>query len=144
MNPFDSLKALHRKIFVKEQEAIAQEVAADRFVDQRDMNSRVAKAAAQTIDLVNELAADGNPHKQRVAAIINDTVVHAVEQHVANGGHAVQEERGAVEADPFSGPLSGSSTPTSEKSLPDSPTKALPHPTEPPKRGRGRPPKHKG
>ncbi len=137
-NPFDSLKALHRKIFVKGQEAVAQEVAAERLEDQQVLTRRAGQVAAETIDFADELAADGNPHKQRLAALIKDSVVGAVEEHVATGRHEAKEERGAIVADPF---LGGS--PPLETSLPGSLAKALPHEsTEPPKRGRGRPPKH--
>ncbi len=140
---FDPIKALHRRLFLRFQEAIGHQVATEQFVDQRDLSERVARAANQAIDLVDELAADGNPHKQRVAVIMKDTVVRAVEEHFATGRHEPQEGGGAaIEADPFP---PGGSPPSSETSLPGSLAKALPlASSEPPKRGRGRPPKHKG
>src|SRR4051794_2637207 len=136
-NPLDRLKDLHKKVFVKGQEAVAQEVATEHFEDQQARTQRAAKVAAETIDLADQLAADGNPHKQRLAALIKNSVIGAVEQ-VANGRHEAEEAREALEADPFSG-----GSPPSEMSLPGSTPKALPQePTEPPKRRPGRPRKH--
>jgi hypothetical protein len=136
-NPLDHLKDLHRKVFTKGQEAVAQEQATEHFEDEQALAQRVMKAAVETIDLADQLAADGNPHKQRLAALIKNSVVGAVEER-ETGRQQAEEAREPVEA----GPFAVSSTP-SGPSLPDSPpTASLPGPSEPPKKKRGRPPKH--
>lgn len=136
-NPLDRLKDLHRKVFTKGQEAVAKEQATEHFEDDQALAQRVMKAAVETIDLAEQLAADGNPHKQRLAAIIKNSVVGAVEER-ESGRQQAEKEREPIEA----GPFVGSSTP-SEQSLPDSrPTASLPGTSGPPKKKRGRPPKN--
>lgn len=127
------LKALHEKIFVKGQEAVAQEVATEYFEEQQLLTGRVAKAAAETLDLADRLATDDDPHRRRLANLIKDNVLGAVEQ--ATVAKPAAERREPLEASPFSGGSNPSSL-----SLPSSPPLALPHePTEPPKPRRGRP-----
>jgi hypothetical protein len=139
MNPLDKLKDLRREGYVKGQEAVAREVATQDLTDRQAQMRQAAKVAAETIDLANELAKDGDPHKQRLAALIKDAAVGVADQLAA--GPVPQEGREAIEETPFSS--SGSSQP-SATSLPGSTPKALPHeaPETPPKRGRGRPRKH--
>lgn len=136
-NPLDRLKDLHKKVFVKGQEAVAQEEATERFEDEQALTQRVLKAATDTIDLADKLAADGNPHKQRLAALIKNKVVGAVEEQDTERQQA-EKVREPIEASPFAVSLR-----PSEPSLPGSPpTASLPAPTEPPPKKRGRPPKH--
>ena len=40
-NPLDRLKDLHKKVFVKGQEAVAQEEATERFEDEQALAQRV-------------------------------------------------------------------------------------------------------
>lgn len=132
--PFDHLKDLSRKVLGKGVESAAQEAATERFEDEQALAQRVIKAAGETIDLADQLAADGNPHKQRLAAIIKDSVIGAVEEK-QTGRPQAEEARKPIEASPFA-----VSSKPSGPSLPDSPpTASLPAPTKPKKRGRGRP-----
>lgn len=133
----DRLKDLHKRVFLKGQEAVAQEEATVRYEDEQTLNQRLLKAASDTIDLADQLAADGSPHKQRLAALIKNKVVGAVEEREGDRRQA-EKAREPIEASPFA-----SSSNASERSLPGSPpTASLPAPTEPPKKKRGRPPKH--
>jgi hypothetical protein len=135
-NPLDRLKDLHRKVFVSGQEAVADEVAAQEHTDRQKLYQEGMKVAEETIDLANEMAKDGDPHKQQLAALIKANVIGAAQEATA-GRHQAVEVRGAQGASPFLS--SGPSTP-SATSLPGTEPKALPHePTKPPKRGPGRP-----
>lgn len=134
-NPLDRLKDLHKKVFVKGQEAVAQEEATERFEGEQALNKRLLKAATDTFDLADQLAKDGDPHKQKLAALIKNRVVGAVEGREER--HQAEEAREPIEASPFAVSLK-----PSEPSLPGSPpTASLPAPSEPPKKKRGRPPK---
>lgn len=141
-DPRDHLKDLHKHVFVKGQEAEAQQNATERFEDEQALAQRVLRAATDTIDLADKLAADGNPHKQRLAALIKNKVVGAVEEREEERHRAVKE-REPVEASPFhDNPPQLSSSKNSEPSLPGSPpTASLAGPTEPLKKKRGRKPK---
>ena len=99
-------EALLKMRFVKGQEVIAQEKAAEDL-------QQAAMVAAETIDLANQLAADNDSHKKRLAALIKDTVVGAVE--VATGRLPAEEGRAIEAGSPFSG-----DSQTSRTSLPDS------------------------
>ena len=136
MSLYDRIKKLHHDAFLKGQEVIAHLTRAEDFTASQDVTQKAMKAAAETINLANELAADNDPHKKRLALLIKDSVVGAAED-VATGPLPA-EGRKAIEADsPFSG-----NSPSSRTSLPDS-TKALPHTPPPPaRRGPGRPRKH--
>ena len=122
---------------------MAQEADAELFEEKTALLQRVTTAAAETHDLADRLAADSNPHKQRLAARLRQAVDAAYDE-ATTGPHHAGEARGAVEASPFvngSQPSLNGSTP-SETSLPGSMPKALPQPpTEAAKRKRGRPPK---
>jgi hypothetical protein len=135
----DELKDLHRKMYVKGQEAVADEVAAKEYADRQELYKQGLQVAAETIELANEMAKDGDPHKQELAARLKTHVVGTVTE-VMTGRPGAEGARGAQGASPFS--PSGPSTP-SGTSLPGSTTpKGLPHePTGPPRRKRGRPPK---
>jgi|GEM_PF-7082053 len=134
----DRLKDIYRKVFVKGQEAIADEQATERFEDEQALNQRMLKAATDTIDLADKLATDGNPHKQRLAALIQRRVIGAIEDQDAERQRA-EEAREPIEASPFA-----DSSNSSERSLPGSPPVAsLPSPEPPPKRGPGRPRKER-
>src|SRR4051794_9817694 len=140
-NPPDRFKDLHRKVFIQGQEAVAQEVAAEAFKDQVEQTQEALKLANDAIDLANAMAKDGDPHKAKLAALAKIHVSGAVE-HVLTGTEPAGGGRGAVQATPFPESSLPSSEP-SENSLPSVTPKALPHEsTEPPKRKRGRPPKH--
>lgn len=132
----DRLKDIRERVFVQGQETEALKDATDRFEDEQALAQRLLRAASDTIDLADKLAADGNPHKQRLAALIKNKVVGAVEQR-EEGRHQAVKEREPIEASPFL-----SSSKNSEPSLPGSPpTTSLPGPAEPLKKKRGRPPK---
>jgi hypothetical protein len=137
MNLYDRLKKFHREVFLKRQAVIAHETAAEDFTASQDVTQKAMKAAAETIKLANELAADNDPHIKRLALLIKDSVVGAAED-VATGP-LPDDGRKAIEADsPFSeiSQPSGTSLPNSTKALPHTPQQQQP-PTV--KRGPGRP-----
>jgi hypothetical protein len=140
MNLYDRLKNLHRGEFLRGQAAIAHETAVEDFTTSQDVTQKALKAAAETIKLANELAADNDPHIKRLALLIKDSVVGAAGE-VATGPLPA-EGRKAIEAD---SPFSENSEP-SRTSLPNSTsTSPKPLPLTPPppaKRGPGRPRKH--
>lgn len=137
--PLDPYKELHRKTFIKGQEAEAQAVAAEAFKDRVEQTEEALRLASNAIDLANQIAKDEDPHKARLAALAKLHITGATE-HMLSGADSVREGRGAAQATPFPESSLPSSEP-SEKSLPSSATpKALPaaESTEPPKRGPGR------
>jgi hypothetical protein len=125
---------------------IVQQQAAHGLTETLGVMQQAGKAAADTIDLANKLAADNDPHKQRLAALIKDHVEGGMKQVLT--GQLPAEEVRAIESDhPFSenSEPSRASLPATPRPLPT--PKPLPH-TPPPlpaptaKRGRGRPRKH--
>jgi hypothetical protein len=137
--PLDPFKELHRKTFIEGQEAQAHSVAAEAFKDRVEQTQEALRLASDAIDLANEIAQGGDPHKARLAALAKLHVTGATE-HMLSGADPARGGRGAAQATPFPENSSASSEP-SEKRLPGSATpKALPdESTEPPKRGPGRP-----
>ncbi len=90
-----------------------------------------------TLDQADRLAQSGDPHKAKLAALLKERIVGAVDE-MTSGRPPAEEAREAAQASP----LLESSGP-SATSLPSSPPKELEHrPTEPPKKKRGRPPKN--
>lgn len=140
MNLFDFLKSLYEGAFLWGQRRIAQQQAAHGLTENLEAVDQAATAAAETIDLANKLAADNDPHKQRLAALIKDHVEGGIKQ-VLMCQLPVEEVR-AIEPDhPFfeNSEPSRASLPGTPKRLPT--PKPLPH-TPPPlpaptaKRGR--------
>ncbi len=137
-DPLDGLKDFHRKEYVKGQEAVADEVAAKEYADRQKLYQQGLQVAAETIELATQMAKDGDPHKQELAARLKTHVVGTVTE-VMTGRPQAGEARGAQGASPF---LPSEPSPPSETSLPSSTPRGLPHePTEPARRKRGRPPK---
>lgn len=136
MNPFERLKRLYQEAFVMGQEMVAQEQAAKDVMENQSVIQEAAKAAKDTIDLANELAADNDPHKKRLAALIKDYAVGGVEQ-VTTDRLPAEEGRVIEAGSPFSGDSQSSRArlPDSPKPLPLTP----PPPPQPPRRGPGRP-----
>jgi hypothetical protein len=133
----DPLKSLHEASFVEGQRAVAKDVAARRFEEKLRTLGKVGQAAAETLDQADRLAQGGDPHKRKLATLIKESVVGAVDE-MTTGRPSAEEAREAVQASP----LLESSGP-SATSLPSSTPKELENtPVEPPKRGRGRPPKN--
>lgn len=133
-DPLDPSKDLHRKIFVRGQEAVAQEFVHGGAKERLEQTQEILRMASDTIDLANAMAKDGDPHKQRIADLIKDRVA-GVAEDVASGAVTTAEGRGAQGASPLS--VSSGHLGTS---LPGPTPKALPHqPLESPKRKRGRP-----
>jgi hypothetical protein len=142
MNPLDKLKNLRREVFVKGQEAVAQEVAAQDHIETQKLVKDGMVAAFDTITLANELAKDGDPHKRQLAELIKSSIVGAAGQATANP--APQAGREALEANPFVGSNSLESSPSSEANSPDSTPKALPEKRLPGRpRKDGQPPKQR-
>jgi hypothetical protein len=137
----DPMKPFHVEEYVKGQEAVAKDVAAARFEDQARLLGRAGVVAMEAMDHAKQLASDGDPHKQRVADLINESLYDAMKQVAA--GRGIPEEGRADQKDV---PFSSAGSLTSETSLPGT-TKALPGSSngspQTPKRGRGRPPKDK-
>lgn len=134
----DPLKPLHEASFVEGQRAIANDITAQRFKEQLKTLGEVGDVAAETLDQAERIAQGGDPHKAKLANILKERIIGAVDQ-MTSGRPPAEEARGAAQASP----LLESSGP-SATSLPSSPPKELEHrPTEPPepKRGRGRPKK---
>lgn len=130
----DPLDKLYKKSFLEGQEMEAQKAAAAHFGVKMEATKHAVEVAAEIIDLADQLASDGNPHKRRLAEVIKASVIGGAQQLTSPG----QGDGGtSPEALPFSGV-----SPNSETTSPDS-TKALPHePSSAPKRGRGRPRKN--
>lgn len=123
-NPLDRLKDLHRKVFVKGQEAVADEIATRELKDQAERTQEALRLANETIDLANAMAQDGDPDKARLAAYAKARISGAAEYLLTGTGP--EEGRVAAQASPFVERSLPSSEP-SEKSLPESTTpKALP------------------
>lgn len=131
-------KEFDAREYQKGQEAIANEMAAYEAQAQQGRIRQIGKVAGETIDQANELASDGDPDKQEIAAILKKAASEAVRRSAA--GELPAGRTGLSEPDPFSDGSRSSAT-----ALPGSTPKALPHePSEPPKkkRGRGRPKKN--
>src|SRR4051794_14229542 len=123
----DPLDPLHEGSFLEGQRAVAKQVSARRFEEQLKTLGHVGQMAAETLDQADQLAQGGDPHKQRLAALIKNSVVGAVDE-MTTGRPRAEEARGAVEASP----LSDGST-SSMATLPGSMPKQLGHePSEPP------------
>jgi hypothetical protein len=125
---FERLKDTIVRSFLEGTEAVADDVKRTRVAERIQGMKEQATLAAETIDLANELAADGDPHKQRLAQAIKDAVTGGAER-LHTGGE------GQLDASPFS-----KNSEPSAKGLPGS-TPALP--PAPQKRGPGRPRKDK-
>jgi len=95
---------------------------------------------AEAIELANQLAVDGDPHKKQIAEALKNAVtggaVKLAHTQAAQTGDGAGEGRPAVPADPFSS--SGAS-----KSLEQSGSNSNGPTAEPPKPKRGRPPKNR-
>ena len=96
----------------------------------------VTLEASDTLDLASQLEADGDPHKQRLAAIVKKSVVGAVEGREQERQRA-EEARQPLEASPFV----ASSNPSVPNSPASTPSASLPAPAESQRKKRGRPPK---
>ena len=133
----DPLKDIHGRSFIEGQEAIAREVKERRFEDHTNLVRRAAEVAFETIDEVEKLASDGNTQKQRMVEAIRLGIENAMHE-VLSGRATPQGESVPVAENPFS-----NSSPKSVTASNDS-TKALSDqtPSEPAKRGRGRPRKN--
>lgn len=136
----DRLKPLHEASFVEGQKAVAQEQAAKLFAKQTALKVEAGQVAAEAVDLAEEIAADGDPHKRQIAEILKHNVMRSYDamQQVADAGDLAGRRAAIKEAAPFSGGLPPSGTP-SPSGLPPSENKALPSSLDQPKRGRGRP-----
>lgn len=135
----DPLKPLHEASFVEGQRAVANDVTAQRIKEIAKSLGQVGDVVAETLDQADRIAQDGDPHKQKLAALMKEGLLGAVSQ-MTTGRPPAEEAREAAQATPL---LSKNSEP-SATSLPSSPPKPkkLEHrPPEPPeqKRGRGRP-----
>ena len=139
MNPLDEnrevreeIKAVHVEAFLAGQKAVAQQKATEDFVGMQRLAQEAAKTAIETIDLANELSADEDPHKRRLATRIKDFVAGAIDAVVE--GRVPAEPGKAIEESPFSENSASSKTslPTSPKALPSTPPPS-------PKRKPGRP-----
>ena len=131
------LKKLYESVFLQGQETVAKKVATEFFLEKNEMDARVGVAANDAIDLANRIAADGDPHKQRLAELLKDKVVQSYEtMNQVELGRVLPEEAGAAgQAVPFSSSSNGSTA-----SLPSTSPKALEDETQtPPKAKRGRP-----
>lgn len=129
----EHLRKIHERSFVEGQAAQAQQNSAELLKQRAEALKAAAAVAEETIDLADQLAASGDPHKRKIAEAIKTAISGGVVAMANPGG----EGREAPEAAPFVPGLSGNSP----ASLPSSPgsTKSLPQPEPPPKRGRGRP-----
>jgi hypothetical protein len=137
-NPHDEWKEFHEELFERGQDAVGRDIAHQDAKRRVEQTQEILRMASDTIDIANEIAKDGDPHKQLLANLIKDKVA-GVAKEVADGaaGRAA-EGRGALEASPLS-----ESSGNSEMSLDGSTAKVLAHEaSEPSKRKRGRPPKH--
>jgi hypothetical protein len=134
---------MHRRVFSQGQETVAKEVATQLFEEQAALTQRAAQIAAGMIDQAEQLGADGDPFKKRIASLVKGSVVESLAalQRVASGQLSIEEAKEALHDDPFSG-----SSPSSVSSLPGESAglKALPLASgvQPQKRGRGRPRKN--
>jgi len=134
----DPLKDIHGRSFVEGQDAIAKQVSAKRMTEHVAATGKAVGMAADAIDLADQLAVDGNPHKKQLAELLKDTAVEAAKRLAAEG-QTLEDGVAAAAAAPFS-----NDSPSSLSSLEGSTPKSLPHEQQPPKRPRGRPPKNRG
>jgi hypothetical protein len=138
-DPLDPMKDLHRNEFLKGQEAVAGERAAQDAKERLEQTKEVLRLASDTIDFANEMAKDGDPHKTLLANLIKDRVAGVAEQVVngkANEAASVAEGRGALEVSPLFD--SSGNSGHSETRLPEPEAKALTQQPQKPKRGRPR------
>lgn len=77
---FEFLKSLYERAFLRGVLGIAQKQAAQGLAENLEVMQQAAKAAAETMDLADRLAAGNDPHKQRLAARIKDYANQGVEQ----------------------------------------------------------------
>lgn len=135
----DPLKPLHEASFVEGQRAVAKDAAARRLEEQLKTLGKVGQVAAETLDQAERLAEDGDPHKRKLADVIKNGIIGAVDD-AANGRHPAGEAREAVSATPLSSSSSTASRESLPASTPERPGQGALEP--PPKRKRGRPPKN--
>src|SRR4051794_127605 len=110
----EPLKPLHEASFVEGQRAVAKEVTDRRFQEQLKSLGQVGQTAAETLDQAEQFAKDGDPHKRRLAALIKNRVVGAVDE-ATTGRPPAEEAREAAQASPLL-----ESSPSSIPSLPGS------------------------
>lgn len=128
---------LHKASFVEGQRAVANDITSQRLKEHFKTLGEVGDVAAETLDQAERIAQSGDPHKAKLANILKDRIVGAVDD-MTSGRPPAEEAREAAQASP----LLENSGPTAT-SLPSSPPKVLEHrPSEPPKKKRGRPPKN--
>ena len=136
----DSLKDLHEQTFAEGQKAVAKKYIAQLFEEEAELAKRAGEVASEVVDLATEIAADGNPHKEQIARILQDGLVKALKamQRVGDGDLSVEERRRAVEkARPFSVDSKPSETPSLNGPPPLSETSSQSEEDRP---KRGRPP----
>lgn len=133
----DPLKPLHEASFIEGQKAVAKDVTARRLEEQLKNLGKAGLVAAETLNLADQLAANGDPHKQELAKFIKSKVIGEVFER-EDGRQQAEEGGEAIEARPFSNsndsPRSVTSSSGSTRALPDASS------SEPPKPRRGRPP----
>lgn len=142
------MKRLAKATFQKREETAAQDVATQLFEEQAALHERVAKAAGETIDLVNQMSSDGDPTKQEVAKLLKASLLHGITsmQEVATGRLTADGGKEALQGNPFadSSRPSGTSLPgTSTAAAAESRGLPGPEASEVEKPRRGRPPKPK-
>ena len=146
MDKPNPLKETLERLIQQGNETAAQEIALEYFEQQAALAAKAGMVANQTLDLADQMAADGDPHKQRVAAVLKRALVRSLDtmHEVASGQLSAEERRDALhEALPFSNSSSPSTTrlPDGEPSTSNGPL-ALEQEEieEPQKPRRGRPP----
>jgi sulfite reductase alpha subunit-like flavoprotein len=130
----DTLDNLHERAFIDGQSTVAQRRAAKQMIQRMRATGEAGKAAAEAIDLANQLAADGDPHKKKIAEALKNSLSGGVERMTTPEG---EEGSPAALADPFSSNAPSKSLEASGSSSNGS-TSNLPQPKK-----RGRPPKHR-
>lgn len=107
-------KKFNEREYQKGLESVAEDVAGKDAAERQAILREVGQQAAETINLANELAADKDPHKAKLAALLKDAAIGAVD--AVKKGQLPQEGGEASKALPFSD-SSNDSTPSSPESM---------------------------
>ena len=130
----EDLKKVYKQGYADGVKTVAHQEAAGQLIERTKAAVEAGEVAAEGIDLADRLAADGNPHKRKIAEALKNALAGSVERMTAPEG---AEGRSAVTADPFFSTSASKSLEASESSS-DGSTTSSPQPKK-----RGRPPKHR-
>ncbi len=126
--PNEDLKRVYKQGYADGIKTVAHQEAAGQLIERTKAAVEAGEVAADGIDLADRLAADGNPHKRKIAEALKNALAGSVERMTAP---EAAEGRSAVTADPFSSTSASKSLEASESS-----SNGSIDTSPPPKRGR--------